>query len=158
MTESWASSPGTRASMKSNRRRDTKPELAIRRLLHARGLRYRVDVPLEFDRRRRADIVFPAAKLIVFIDGCFWHGCQEHYSVPVTNAEFWATKRAKNVQRDEETTDILTGSGWTVKRYWEHEEPRAVADDVQATYLRLRSPAGTEEERPSPRRGASWLA
>lgn len=124
--------------MKSNRRRDTKPELAIRRLLHARGLRYRVDLPLEFDRRRRADIVFPAAKLIVFIDGCFWHGCDQHYSVPATNAEFWATKRAKNMARDRQTTQRLTEAGWTVKRYWEHEDPAAVVDDVQSTYRRLR--------------------
>lgn len=127
--------------MKSNRRRDTKPELVIRRLLHAQGLRYRVDVPLDFDRRRRADIVFPAARLVVFIDGCFWHGCQEHYTVPVTNADFWSAKRAKNMSRDEETTERLTQSGWTVKRYWEHEDPIAVVDDIEATYRRLRPPA-----------------
>lgn len=127
--------------MRSNRRRDTRPELAIRRLLYARGLRYRVDVPLDFDRRRRADIVFPSAKLVVFIDGCFWHGCPDHYSVPVTHAEFWALKRAKNMSRDEETTRRLTQGGWIVKRYWEHEDPRAVADDVQSIYLRLRGGA-----------------
>lgn len=147
MTESWASSAGTRASMKSNRRRDTKPELVIRRLLHARGLRYRVDVPLEFDNRRRADIVFPAAKLVVFIDGCFWHGCQQHYTVPATNAEFWATKRAKNMSRDQETTERLTQAGWTVKRYWEHEDPSAVVDDIQSTYRRKQSTS--REETPS---------
>lgn len=124
--------------MKSNRRRDTKPEVAVRRLLHARGLRYRVDVPLEFDRRRRADIVFPAARLAVFIDGCFWHGCQEHYTVPATHPEFWAEKRTKNMARDRETTERLALSGWTVKRYWEHEDPTSVANDVQSTYRRLR--------------------
>ena len=118
MTESWASSPGTRASMQSNRRRGTKPELAIRKLLHARGLRHRVDVPLDFDRRRRADIVFSAAKLVVFVDGCFWHGCEDHYSVPATNADFWASKRSRNMERDQDTTERLTSGGWTVLRYW----------------------------------------
>lgn len=130
--------------MKSNRRRDTRPELTIRRLLHARGLRYRVDVPLEFDRRRRADIVFPAAKLVIFIDGCFWHGCQQHYSIPVTNAEFWATKRSKNMARDQETTERLVQAGWIVKRYWEHEDPAAVVDDIQSTYGQLRRPPREE--------------
>ena len=138
MTESWASSPATRASMQSNRRRDTSPELAVRKLLHARGMRYRVDVPLDFDRRRRADIVFPAARLAVFIDGCFWHGCPEHYTVPATNAEFWATKRAKNMARDIETTARLESDGWHVMRFWEHEAPFAVVDHVTATYRRLR--------------------
>lgn len=125
--------------MRSNRRRDTSPELAVRKLLHARGMRYRVDVPLDFDRRRRADIVFPAARLAVFIDGCFWHGCPEHYSVPATNAEFWATKRTKNMARDIETTTRLESDGWHVMRFWEHEAPLAVVDNVTATYRRLRS-------------------
>lgn len=125
--------------MQSNRRRETSPELAVRRLLHARGLRYRVDVPLDFDRRRRADIVFPAARLVVFIDGCFWHGCPEHYSVPATNAEFWATKRTKNMARDIETTSRLESAGWHVMRFWEHEPPVAVVDDVADTYRRLRT-------------------
>ena len=124
--------------MRSNRRRDTKPELAVRKLLHARGLRYRVDVPLEFDRRRRADIVFPAAKLVVFIDGCFWHGCEQHYSVPATNAEFWATKRTRNAARDVETTERLTSASWTVLRYWEHELPEVVADAIEHMYRELR--------------------
>lgn len=141
MTNSWASSPGTRASMRSNRRRDTKPELAVRRLLHARGLRYRVDVPLDFDRRRRADIAFPAVKLVVFIDGCFWHGCPVHYSIPATNKEFWSTKRTRNCERDKETTRRLTEEGWAVRRYWEHDDPAAVAEDILATYLALRGEA-----------------
>lgn len=124
--------------MRSNRRRDTKPELAVRKLLHARGLRYNVDVPLDFDRRRRADIVFPAAKLAVFIDGCFWHGCPEHYTVPARNAEFWAAKRTGNTARDAETSERLRAAGWTVRRYWEHQPPETVADDVESAYRRLR--------------------
>ena len=115
--------------MRSNRRRDTKPELAIRRLLHARGLRYRVDVPLEFDHRRRADIVFPAAKLIVFIDGCFWHGCPTH-SVPAKhNTGWWREKILANKQRDHSTDEALLGAGWKVVRVWEHQP---VAEQVAA--------------------------
>ena len=94
--ESWASSPAIRRTMLGNRRRDTAPELLIRRLLHAQGLRYRVDWPLPFDRRRRADIVFTRQKVAVFIDGCFWHGCPEHYIAPRANGEFWADKVARN--------------------------------------------------------------
>lgn len=131
--------------MRSNRRRDTKPELAVRRLLHANGLRYRVDVPLDFDHRRRADIVFPAVKLVVFIDGCFWHGCPVHYSIPATNKEFWSTKRTRNSERDKETTQRLTEEGWAVRRYWEHDDPADVAENILAIYLP--SPAGIAQER-----------
>ena len=80
--ESWASSPAVRRVMQGNKRRDTAPELAVRRALHARGLRYRVDWPLPFDRRRKADIAFTKARIVVFIDGCYWHGCPLHYSEP----------------------------------------------------------------------------
>lgn len=86
---SWASSEGTRLSMLGNRRRDTGPELAVRKLLHAGGLRYRVDVAPTTNRRRRADIVFTRQRVAVFIDGCFWHGCPEHRSIPKANAEYW---------------------------------------------------------------------
>ena len=122
----------------SNRRRDTGPELAVRRLLHAQGLRYRVDVPLEFDRRRRADIVFTRARLVVFIDGCFWHGCDQHYTVPATHAEFWAEKRVKNMARDTETDQRLEGAGWSVLRFWEHESPNAIAATITHAYTTLR--------------------
>ena len=70
------SSETARRTMLANRRRDTTPELAVRRRLHAAGLRYRVDFPADpADRRRRVDIVFTRARVAIFIDGCFWHGC-----------------------------------------------------------------------------------
>ena len=78
--------------MQANRGRDTMPELAVRSRLHALGLRYRVATPLPFDRRRRADIFFSRAGLYVFIDGCYWHGCPEHFVEPKTNVDFWRTK------------------------------------------------------------------
>lgn len=126
-----ASSDAARATMRANRGRDTGPELAVRRALHRMGLRYRVDHPLPFDRRRRADISFTRARVAVFIDGCFWHGCPEHGTTPRTNAEFWSEKIARNRTRDVDTTARLERAGWMVLRFWEHEDPRAVAERIR---------------------------
>ena len=125
-----ASSDAARSTMKANRRRDTGPELAVRRALHARGMRYRVDHPLPFDRRRRADIAFTRAKVAVFIDGCFWHGCPMHGTTPRTNTAFWVEKIARNRARDNDTTNRLEADGWVVLRFWEHEEAASVASSV----------------------------
>lgn len=117
--------------MLGNRSRDTKPELAVRRLVHASGLRYRVDyAPLRDRRRLRADIVFTRAKVAVFVDGCFWHGCPEHHVAAKTNADFWAAKVNGNRDRDGRTNSKLQEAGWTVLRFWEHEDPVAVAATV----------------------------
>src|SRR3954452_18541147 len=82
-------STAARRTMQANRGRDTGPELAVRSALHAMGLRYRVALPMPFDRRRRADISFTRVGLHVFIDGCFWHGCPDHFILPKTNTDFW---------------------------------------------------------------------
>lgn len=114
--------------MQANRGRDTGPELALRRALHARGLRYFVHRRPVPSLRRTADIVFPRARLAVFVDGCFWHGCPRHHTVAKSNAEFWATKMRRNRERDEETNGLLKENGWTVLRVWEHlNVPDAVA-------------------------------
>lgn len=113
-------------------RRDTAPEVAIRSLLHRAGLRFRVDHPLEFDRRRRADILFPTERVAVFVDGCFWHSCPEHATFPRANAEFWRAKLRRNVERDRETDRRLAEAGWIVVRVWEHESPRDAADRIAA--------------------------
>ena len=84
-----ASDEAARLTMIANRRRDTGPELAIRRLLHARGLRYRVDFPPISGLRTRADLVFTRARVAVFIDGCYWHMCPEHFIMPKSNLEYW---------------------------------------------------------------------
>ncbi|MGY1842049.1 DNA mismatch endonuclease Vsr [Modestobacter sp. SYSU DS0875] len=118
--------------MSRQRRRDTAPEVALRRLLHRRGLRFRVDWPLPGIPRRRADIAFTRRRIAVFVDGCFWHACPEHRTAPATNAEWWATKLEKNVRRDRDTDEHLTSLGWTVLRYWEHEDPVSAADSVEA--------------------------
>lgn len=124
--------------MEANRARDTKPEIRVRRLLHAMGLRYLVDAPLPIDRRRRADVTFGRVSLAVFLDGCFWHGCPQHFVPPTANAGFWAAKIGTNRSRDEDTTLRMIAAGWTTLRFWEHEEPEVVAVAIRETYIRLR--------------------
>ena len=114
--------------MQGNRSRDTKPELAVRSAVHRRGLRFRVSVRPQPEFPRTADLVLRKSRIAVFVDGCYWHGCPEHHTQPATNAEYWADKIARNIERDAETTDYLQRSGWTVLRFWEHEDPELVAD------------------------------
>lgn len=106
--------------MKSQKRRDTGVELAIRRRLHALGYRYRVDHRLEPSLRVRGDLVFTRRKVVVFVDGCFWHGCPAHSTEPKTNADWWREKIAANRARDGRNTKALEALGWTVIRIWEH--------------------------------------
>lgn len=120
--------------MQANRGRDTGPELALRSILHARGLRFRVNQPLPFDRRRRADVTFTRARLYVFVDGCFWHGCPEHYIAPKTRSAFWAEKVEGNRVRDADTRMRLEQAGARVLRFWEHQDPSEAADVVEAAY------------------------
>ncbi|MFT4188834.1 MAG: very short patch repair endonuclease [Aeromicrobium sp.] len=131
MPESWASSEATRKSMRANRSRDTSPELAVRRLVHAKGLRYRVAARPEKDLRRTVDLMFGPTKVVVLIDGCYWHGCPDHYRVPATNRDYWSAKIDRNRERDRETTAILTERGWTVLRFWEHEPAETVAARIE---------------------------
>ncbi|MGH3452764.1 MAG: very short patch repair endonuclease [Nocardioidaceae bacterium] len=137
-TESWASTPGVRRSMRGNRSRDTSPELAVRRLVHAAGLRYLVDARPLPELNRRADLVFRGPRIAVLIDGCFWHGCPEHHTVAQRNAEFWATKVAGNIARDRDTDERLSAAGWTVLRFWEHQPPGQVAAIIAAAIQRRR--------------------
>jgi DNA mismatch endonuclease (patch repair protein) len=125
-----ASSPVVRARMQRQRRRDTKPEVEVRRLLHAAGIRFRVDARLEPDLRVRGDIVWRGRKVVVFVDGCFWHGCPRHATQPKANADWWRDKLAANVARDRRTDAELAARGWRVLRYWEHEPPTEVATDL----------------------------
>lgn len=125
------SSPAASATMRANRSRDTGPELALRTILHRRGLRYRVDAPLPQHRRRRSDLLFTRARIAVFVDGCFWHGCPEHAKPPSANGPFWAAKIARNRERDRETDAMLEAAGWLSLRFWEHESPAQAADRVE---------------------------
>ena len=124
-------------------RRDTGPELAVRRLLHSAGERYRLQVKVPDHPRRTIDIAFPGARLAIFIDGCFWHGCPVHGEVPVSNREWWIEKIDKNRRRDTETTDVLRRAGWSVSRWWEHESPAVVAAVVRRDLQRLRNERAT---------------
>lgn len=123
---------GTRKSMQSNKGRDTKPELALRRAVHALGLRYRVSVRPLPAIRRTSDLVFTKAKVAVFLDGCFWHGCPQHHTKAATNAAFWAEKVERTRKRDGETDRLLQEAGWKVIRIWEHENPVEAAARVEA--------------------------
>jgi DNA mismatch endonuclease (patch repair protein) len=117
--------------MQGNRNRDTRPELAVRTAVHALGLRYRVAARPIREVRRTADLVFRGARLAVFVDGCFWHGCPDHFVSPRTNAAYWDAKIGRNRERDVETDALLADAGWSVVRVWEHEEPTAGAARVR---------------------------
>ncbi|MFD9498967.1 very short patch repair endonuclease [Streptomyces sp. NPDC060035] len=135
---SWASSAARRRNMQAIRSRDTQPERLIRRLVHANGLRYRVAARPLPALRRTADLVFRPAKVAVFIDGCYWHGCPEHYVAPKTNPGYWSDKVARNMARDRDTDKRLTEAGWLVLRFWEHQDSDVCALKIVSTVRRRR--------------------
>lgn len=126
----------TSRRMSRQRTRDTAPEMLLRRELHRRGLRYCVDAPLPGLPRRRADILFTRARVAVFVDGCFWHGCSEHKTAPNTNGAWWTAKLARNIERDRETDAYLRSLGWTVLRFWEHGDITHAATDIEVAIRR----------------------
>ncbi|MGW2665646.1 very short patch repair endonuclease [Nocardia tengchongensis] len=128
--DSKASSIGARAVMRANRGKDTAPEMALRKLLYQRALRYRVNARPLSNLKRSADVVFPRDRVAVFVDGCFWHGCPEHYRPSAKNAEFWEEKIEANRARDLDTNRALVDAGWVVVRVWEHEDAAASADRI----------------------------
>ncbi|MFF9900341.1 very short patch repair endonuclease [Streptomyces longispororuber] len=134
------------ARMSRQRSRDTTPEVAVRKLLHAAGLRYRLHTPVPGMPRRTIDIAFTKAKIAVFLDGCFWHGCPTHATQPKANAERWRTKLERNKQRDRETTRQLEAAGWVVLRYWEHENPVVVAEAVALTKAAVTKPDRRQQD------------
>lgn len=126
------SSAGVSERMARVRRRDTAPELELRSELHRRGLRYRVDRRPLKGVPSRADLVFGPAKVAVYVDGCFWHSCPEHGTMPRSNEAFWQEKLARNQERDATVNELLADAGWTVVRIWEHEDIDAAADRVES--------------------------
>lgn len=118
--------------MQGNRKRDTRPELAIRRAAHRLGLRYRVAARPLPHLNCTADLVFPRALVAVFVDGCYWHGCPEHYRLPRTNPSYWGPKIARNQERDSRVTAELSSEGWAVLRFWEHDPADAAATTIAA--------------------------
>jgi DNA mismatch endonuclease (patch repair protein) len=101
--------------------RDTKPERQLRSALHRLGLRFRKDTDPVPEIRCKADVVFTKKKVCVFVDGCFWHGCPEHYRTPKTNSAWWDEKIQDNVLRDASKSELLEEEGWRVLRFWEHD-------------------------------------
>lgn len=118
--------------MRRQKRCNTAPELALRQELFHRGLRYRVNVSV-FDRRRRHDIVFTKAKVVVEVRGCYWHRCPQHGTMPKANADWWAEKLAANRLRDADSARRLGKAGWVLVVVWEHEDPIKAADRVEGT-------------------------
>jgi DNA mismatch endonuclease (patch repair protein) len=130
--------------MQANRGRDTGPELAVRRALHARGLRYRVNLSIPLSGSTvRPDIIFTRNRVAVFIDGCFWHGCQAHGTRPARNAAYWSAKISRNQERDAQQSASLEKAGWTVLRFWEHVPP----DEAVTVIARAVAESGTEQSR-----------
>ena len=140
-----ASDEATRRSMMSNRRTDTKPEIAFRSMLHRSGLRFRKDRYIKFERRGvKVDVVFPTEKVAVFIDGCFWHRCPEHATMPTRNYEYWSTKFQRNMDRDRSNNQNLQNLGWQVIRIWEHEVKNLELAQYAVTRVKsaVRHPSG----------------
>jgi DNA mismatch endonuclease (patch repair protein) len=146
------STPGRAANMRAIRRRDTKPELALRRALHGRGYRYRKDYRLDLDSgaRVRPDIAFTARRVAVFVDGCFWHCCPEHGRNPAVNTGYWDPKLRRNVERDRAADAALAAAGWAVVRIWEHEPLEAAVDAVTTVLDEQYRPAPPPPASPPP--------
>jgi DNA mismatch endonuclease, patch repair protein len=139
-----STSAAASAVMRANVSRDTKPELAVRRALRARGvLGYRVDHRLPLDGvRRSCDVAWPRLRVALFVDGCFWHGCPEHARPARRNGEWWARKLELNAARDRDTDEKLRAIGWVPIRAWEHCDPLAVAAHVDDVLRALRAEGG----------------
>ncbi|WP_442868300.1 very short patch repair endonuclease [Bradyrhizobium sp. CCBAU 53415] len=138
--------PVTTKRMTSTRGRDNAREIAIRSELHRRGLRFRLHQRLLKMTRRSVDIIFPAARVAVFIDGCFWHGCPIHRTWPKNNAKWWSEKIETNIARDRDTDRRLVELGWTIVRVWEHDKIDKAADQIERT---VRTRASRCNSRPS---------
>lgn len=104
--------------MRAVKGKDTKLEVKVRSALWRKGLRFRKNVKL---LPGKPDIVFTAARLVVFLDSCFWHGCLLHLRRPASRQDYWQKKIARNMQRDLEVNSAYSGSGWKALRIWEHE-------------------------------------
>ena len=134
-----ASSENVRRVLQRNGRRDTAPELALRRELHRLGLRFLVDSsPAGTSRRRRADVVLRGSRIAVLVHGCFWHRCPEHFHAPKANAEWWQAKFASITSRDADTERMLADAGWLAVVVWEHEDTAVAARTIQRLDRRRR--------------------
>lgn len=120
------------------RNKDTATELNLRRILHHAGYRFRLGRRPVANVACRPDLVFGSAKVAVFVDGCFWHGCPDHPSWPKANAKWWRDKIEHNRRRDRETRARLVDAGWVVIQVWEHEEPNEAANRISRVVVARR--------------------
>ena len=144
-----SSSPEASRLMAKVRQKGTDAEIALRRELYRRGMRYRVDYEVLKKPRRVADVAFPGLKIAIFVDGCFWHGCPEHATWPKQNAEFWRKKIETNRLRDADTNSRLLDVGWMVLRFWEHQSPTEATETVAQTVAMVKRrapPAGADKK------------
>jgi DNA mismatch endonuclease (patch repair protein) len=147
---SWASNSAVRAVMRANRKRDTGPELRIRRRLFSKGYRFFVSRRPLGPGSPVADIVFPRARLAIFVDGCYWHGCPEHFRVPKVHADYWGPKIRGNRRRDSATDEWLATRGWSSIHVWEHEPVENAVDRIAQFVERVRVEAGYRSESQAP--------
>ncbi|WP_354594634.1 very short patch repair endonuclease [Frigoribacterium sp. PvP054] len=140
----------TRQRMSRIARRDTAPELALRRALHAEGWRFFVDRTVE-GTRCRPDLSFPRLRVAVFVDGCFWHYCEAHTHLPRRNGDYWLDKLSGNRRRDAATTSRLEVAGWTVVRVWEHDPLDDAVRRVESELVMARRRRGVSH---GPHRGS----
>ena len=131
MARPEASTKGVHSRMSTQRTQGTTPELQVRSQLHALGLRFRLHRQPIKGLRRTADIVFGPSRVVVMVDGCFWHSCPDHGTRPQANGQWWEAKLRRNAERDRETDERLSAEGWRVVRVWEHEDPVAAAARVR---------------------------
>jgi len=131
-----ASSEQVSAQMKRMPREDSGPELRLRRILHSRGLRYRTNLR---GLPGTPDLVFSATKIAVFVDGCFWHQCPEHGTMPKANGDWWREKLDRNVERDRRVDGELEELGWLPIHVWEHDDPDLAADQVEQLWRERRA-------------------
>lgn len=134
MSQDLQATEAVRRRMQRTARKDNAFERAVRSQLHARGLRYRVHYPILGMKRTTCDFAFPGMRIAVFLDGCFWHGCEVHPPSVKKNTDFWLSKIARNRARDARATAHLTELGWVVLRFWEHEEVAAIVEKIAATF------------------------
>lgn len=106
-------------------------EKALRSALFRKGYRFCVHRAVPGDRRRTIDFAFVAAKVAVFVDGCFWHGCPTHGTWPSRNADFWREKIETNRRRDRDTDARLQAAGWRSVRIWEHDTMAAALNRIE---------------------------
>ncbi len=130
--------PDASQRMSRTAQRDNSRERSLRKELHRRGLRFRLHRKVE-GSRRTIDIAFTGAKIAVFVDGCFWHGCPEHGTWPKNNADWWRAKIETNIRRDRDTNRRLAEAGWCVVRVWEHEDITVAADRIEQEIRRIQS-------------------